>query len=196
MCTASCSRCIAISLYLLAFISIVCNIILFFPGWSVQYAMNGEIMKEVKLMGGLIGGGLMVLCPALFIHLTGKHGCCGNRCGMCVSILFALLGVAGALYSFVVALWGLLLCKAKHEYSHYLSVMTDTDWCTKMKHFNTALFSILLVTSVLEFLLCVTQMINGLFGCICGTCKNTGILSWHIYSANSPTFPFPLLSSK
>ncbi|KAL7835170.1 hypothetical protein SRHO_G00294170 [Serrasalmus rhombeus] len=59
-------------------------------------------------MGGLIGGGLMVLAPALFIHLTGKQGCCGNRCGMFLSIAFAALGVAGALYSFVVAALGLV----------------------------------------------------------------------------------------
>lgn len=60
MCTGTCSRFIAGSLYPLAFISVLCNIILFFPGWSVQYARDGYLTEEVKYMGGLVGGGLMV----------------------------------------------------------------------------------------------------------------------------------------
>lgn len=33
---------------------------LFFPGWDVKYAQNGQITEEVKYMGGLIGGGVLV----------------------------------------------------------------------------------------------------------------------------------------
>ena len=60
MCTGQCSRFIGLALYPLAFISILCNIILFFPGWDVKYAQEGHITEEVKYMGGLVGGGLMV----------------------------------------------------------------------------------------------------------------------------------------
>ena len=60
MCTGQCSRFIGLALYPLAFISILCNIILFFPGWDVKYAQDGHITEEVKYMGGLVGGGLMV----------------------------------------------------------------------------------------------------------------------------------------
>ncbi|XP_068600848.1 transmembrane 4 L6 family member 1 isoform X2 [Brachionichthys hirsutus] len=114
MCTGKCSLCIAVTLYPLALISIICNIVLFFPGGDVKYAKDGHITEEVKYMGGLIGGGLMVLLPALYIHLTGKDTCCGNRCGMFLSIVFAAVGVAGAFYSFGVAVLGLQngpLCK-------------------------------------------------------------------------------------
>lgn len=62
MCTGKCSRCVAVALYPLAVISIICNIVLFFPGGEVKYAENGHITQEVKYMGGLIGGGLMVSC--------------------------------------------------------------------------------------------------------------------------------------
>lgn len=60
MCTGQCSRCIAVNLYPLAVISILCNILLFFPGWDVKYVKDGRITEEVKYMGGLVGGGLMV----------------------------------------------------------------------------------------------------------------------------------------
>lgn len=62
MCTGKCSRCIAVALYPLALISIICNIVLFFPGGDVKYAKDGHITEEVKYMGGLVGGGVMVSC--------------------------------------------------------------------------------------------------------------------------------------
>ncbi|XP_022519857.1 transmembrane 4 L6 family member 5 [Astyanax mexicanus] len=190
MCTGKCSRFVAASLYPLAFISVLCNIILFFPGWSTEYARDGNLTEEVKYMGGLIGGGLMVLAPALFIHLTGKQGCCGNRCGMFLSIAFAALGVAGALYSFVVAMLGLVngpYCKVlliwttpfKDRSESYLNDRNSWSLCTAPKNvveFNVGLFSTLLVTSGLQLILCGAQMINGLFGCLCGTCKEKGPL--------------------
>ncbi|KAK1787761.1 hypothetical protein P4O66_016243 [Electrophorus voltai] len=191
MCTGKCSRFVAGSLYPLAFISIICNIILFFPGWSVNYAQNGSLTEEVKYMGGLIGGGLLVMTPALFIHLTGQRGCCANRCGMFLSIAFAALGVAGALYSFAVALLGLI----NGPYCRYALILWGTpfkdksesylnhrDWwstCKEPKNvveFNVGLFSTLLVVSGLELILCASQMINGLFGCLCGTCMDKGTL--------------------
>jgi hypothetical protein len=66
MCTGKCSKVIAIPLYVLAGVSIICNIIAFFPDWSTKYAKldreeNGaRITNEVKYMGGVIGGGIMV----------------------------------------------------------------------------------------------------------------------------------------
>jgi len=41
--------------------------------------------------------------------------------------------------------------------------------------FNVGLFSTLLVTSAVQLVLCAIQMINGLFGCLCGTCKEKGV---------------------
>lgn len=62
MCTGKCSRFIAFTLYPLMLLSIICNIILFFPGWDVKYAKEGHITTEVTYMGGVIGGGLLVSC--------------------------------------------------------------------------------------------------------------------------------------
>lgn len=60
MCTGKCALCVGTSLYPLAVISIICNIMLFFPGWDVKYAKNDQITQEIKYMGGLVGGGIMV----------------------------------------------------------------------------------------------------------------------------------------
>ncbi|XP_036381360.1 transmembrane 4 L6 family member 1 [Megalops cyprinoides] len=198
MCTGKCARCIGVTLYPLAVISIICNIILFFPNWETQWAMEereglgNRITQEVKYMGGVIGGGIMVLIPAIHIHLTGKEGCCANRCGMFLSIAFAAVGVAGALYSFIVAILGLVHGPTCMIFPELLPIWTTpfTDreesylsdsnlWsiCKKPENvveFNLALFSILLVVSSLELILCAFQMVNGLFGCLCGTCRDKG----------------------
>lgn len=60
MCTGQCSRIIAIALYPLVLISITCNIVLFFPDGDPKYTRDDHITEEVKYMGGVIGGGLLV----------------------------------------------------------------------------------------------------------------------------------------
>lgn len=65
MCTGKCSTFIGISLYPLAILSIICNVVLFFPDLKSTYAeqdSNGlyRLTDEVKYMGGVIGGGILV----------------------------------------------------------------------------------------------------------------------------------------
>ncbi|KAM7374209.1 hypothetical protein PAMP_006882 [Pampus punctatissimus] len=186
MCTGKCAGCIAVTLYPLVVISIICNVVLFFPGGDIKYAKEGHITEEVKYMGGLIGGGVMVLSSALYIASAGREGRCGNRCGMLFSIVFAAVGVSGALYSLSVASHGLHngpLCKVGDKWttpfqdsnSSYLTEHKLWEKCTEPKNivqFNSALFITLMATNFLEALLCAIQMINGLFGCLCGTCIN------------------------
>lgn len=71
MCTGSCSKFVAIPLYVLALVSVICNIILFFPDFDTQYVSqdedgNDRLTQEVKYMGGVIGGGIMVSAPFLW----------------------------------------------------------------------------------------------------------------------------------
>uniref|UniRef100_A0A8B9GSQ0 Si:ch211-137i24.10 n=1 Tax=Astyanax mexicanus TaxID=7994 RepID=A0A8B9GSQ0_ASTMX len=110
-----------------------------------------------------------VLAPALFIHLTGRKGCCANRCGMFLSIGFSAIGVAGAIYCFVVAIFGLV----NGPHYHLISCCYFYQWstCTEPKNvvaFHVGLFCTLVLVSSLEMALCLCQMINGLVGCICG----------------------------
>lgn len=189
MCTGACSKVIAVCLYVLAALSIICNIVLFFPGLETKYVANNEeqITQEVKYMGGLIGGGLMVLIPAIHIHLTSADKCCANRCGMFLSIGFAAAGVLGALYSLTVASLGLAngpTCLMSNSQwgapfaNSSGSYLTHSEWwplfCREPEdvvEFNVGLFSTLLVAACIELILCAVQMVNGLFGCICGTCS-------------------------
>lgn len=194
MCTGKCSKVIAVSLYVLAAVSIICNIMLFFPDFSTEWVGEDteekpRLTPEIKFMGGLVGGGLMILIPAIHIHLTSsRDGCCANRCGMFLSIGFAAVGVAGAIYSMAVAGVGLAngpVCNTGSKDSPFWnrpfnnangSYLENTDWwkvCVEPEDvvaFNVGLFSTLLVTGGIACVLCGIQMVNGLFGCICGTC--------------------------
>uniref|UniRef100_A0A3Q3GRP9 Transmembrane 4 L six family member 21a n=1 Tax=Labrus bergylta TaxID=56723 RepID=A0A3Q3GRP9_9LABR len=132
--------------------------------WDVKYAKHGHLTKEVYYMGGAIGGGFMVLIPALYINRTGEQGCCGNRFGMFLSIVFAAAGAAGALYSFIVALLGLgngPLCKHagtwttpfKHSNWTYLTDSESWGECTEptnVVQFNIGLFGTLMASSCLQ----------------------------------------------
>ncbi|XP_061767895.1 transmembrane 4 L6 family member 1-like [Nerophis ophidion] len=195
MCTGACSKVIAVPIYVLALVSIICNIMLFFPDFDTKYAAEDQygekrITEEVKYMGGLIGGGIMAVIPAIHIHLTSSGKCCANRCGMFLSIGFAAVGVVGAVYSLSVAALGLSngpLCYWTNQQNpipnwgvpfanstaSYLSDKEMWKWCLipeNVVEFNVGLFSTLLVAGSLQLVLCSIQMINGLFGCICGTC--------------------------
>ncbi|XP_053318867.1 transmembrane 4 L6 family member 5-like [Spea bombifrons] len=199
MCTGKCSKFIGLSLYPFAVICIICNILLFFPGWETEPVRNtqDQLTPEVIYLGGIIGGGILVLIPAIHIQATGRQGCCNNRCGMFLSILFAAIGVAGSVYSFTVSTVGMVrgpVCNYTDPITHdpkwgrpfftelenfsnesYLFNRETWSVCTyppNVAEFNIILFSIILAASGIEIILCVTQMLNGLFGCLCGTCRN------------------------
>uniref|UniRef100_A0A671N0L8 Transmembrane 4 L6 family member 5-like n=1 Tax=Sinocyclocheilus anshuiensis TaxID=1608454 RepID=A0A671N0L8_9TELE len=197
MCTGKCSKFIGISLYPLALLSIICNIFLFFPDFQTTYSKEAaeglyRLTDEIKYMGGVVGGGILVLIPAIHIHSTGSQGCCANRCGvsssrMFLSIIFAAVGVAGALYSGTIAVVGLIrgpVCSVEdgtwsrpflNSTASYLGDSDLWDICKEPENiveFNIGLSSALLVAACLELLLCGFQVLNGLFGCICGTCSH------------------------
>ncbi|KAG9462893.1 hypothetical protein GDO78_022911 [Eleutherodactylus coqui] len=166
MCTGKCAKFIGVSLYPLCLISIVCNVIQFFPGWETEPVKNpGEQMTpEVIYLGGLIGGGLM----------------------MFLSIIFAAIGAVGSLYGFAVSTVGMVK-GPQCLYSLNLSI-SDSKWednylfkremwkyCIYPKdvvEFNVILFSMVIASTGISLILCTIQMLNGLFGCLCGTCRN------------------------
>ncbi|XP_039355719.1 transmembrane 4 L6 family member 5-like [Mauremys reevesii] len=198
MCTGKCSRVVGVGLWPLALTCIVCNLLLCFPDWDTQYVKGGGrlLTPEVLYLGGLVGGGAMILIPAIHIQATGRQGCCGNRCGMFLSILFALVGVAGSIYAVSVSALGLVngpLCQVREsngslgtwgqpflstdeELSKQSYLFNTSMWDTCVNppgvvQFNVILFSLVLAAALLELLLCGVQVLNGLFGCLCGTCN-------------------------
>ncbi|XP_036436747.1 transmembrane 4 L6 family member 18-like [Colossoma macropomum] len=167
-------------LYPLAITSIICSILLFFPGWSYEYFSQGKLTTEVRLSGGLVGG-LVVLIPAFFVQKAEKCLCCCKCCGPCLSVLLEALGVVGAMYSFGVALSGLLngpYCKGywtwgtpfKGQGGSYLHDQSQWSTCSEPEDvvkFNVILFSILLAISSLKIIFCSSHIICILVSCLC-----------------------------
>ncbi|XP_066508849.1 transmembrane 4 L6 family member 1-like [Hoplias malabaricus] len=188
MCTGRWARCTGDLLFPFALLSIVANILLFFPNgevWGTE-----QITECVWLFPGVIGGGALVLLPASVIRAAGMEGSClANRCGMLISMVMAVVGVAGALYCLIITVVGLKegpLCDTgdglfiypfsnKTLNESYLFNQEVWEQCEQPRIvvlWNIVLFSILLGLSTLEAILLLSQVANGLLGCLCGTCIN------------------------
>ncbi|XP_030647414.1 transmembrane 4 L6 family member 4 [Chanos chanos] len=190
MCSGNFAKCLGITLIPLAIIAILCNILLFFPG-GVPAGKSTDITNEAFYLGGLVGSGLLMIFPALvFLGLKNNDccGCCGNEsCGkrfaMFTSIIFAAVGLVGAGYSFIVSAVAInrgpkcFLSDGNVTYpfseGDYLSNKTMWSECEKPNGIVTwhlTLFSMLLIVGLVQVVLCAFQVINGLFGAICGDC--------------------------
>ncbi|KFP58389.1 Transmembrane 4 L6 family member 4, partial [Cariama cristata] len=102
------------------------------------------------------------------------------------SIIFAAIGVLGAGYCFVLSAVALNRgpkCYTGTEWNYpfqdgnYLANHTLWNACQSPENivpWNLTLFSLLLVMSGIQAVLCGIQVVNGLFGTICGDCKCCG----------------------
>uniref|UniRef100_A0A4W4EVD2 Transmembrane 4 L6 family member 1-like n=1 Tax=Electrophorus electricus TaxID=8005 RepID=A0A4W4EVD2_ELEEL len=188
MCTGKWAKCTADLLFPLALCCIVANILLFFPNgkvWSTK-----KITEAIWYLPGIIGGGILVFLPASLIRAVGTEGSCfSNRCGMMLSMVMSGLGVAGTLYCILVSVVGLQdgpLCDTgdgvfiypfSNQTESYLFKQEIWEVCEQPENvvlWNVVLFSILLGVGTLEAVLSLTQVTNGLVGCLCGTNHHQG----------------------
>ncbi|XP_066477843.1 transmembrane 4 L6 family member 1-like [Tiliqua scincoides] len=192
MCTGNCSKIIGIALFPLATCAIVSNLLLYFPNGEVLDA--SRITDLVWFFHGILGAGLLVFLPAVMMLGAGGSKCCTNRCGMLLSVIFAVLGAAGGVYCMIISSLGLVsgpLCDTGDEVytypfrnktffgnktfvDNYLFNQTTWSICKKPENiilWNTVLFSLLLAIGTIEAVLCLIQVVNGLIGVICGTCQ-------------------------
>ncbi|KAL8187865.1 UNVERIFIED_CONTAM: Transmembrane 4 L6 member 4 [Gekko kuhli] len=193
MCCGGCAKCLGITLIPLTVLCTLANILLFFPGGNVE--SSDHISDEVWCFGGILGSGVLMVFPILvFFGLKNNDccGCCGNEsCGkrfaMFTSVIFAAVGVLGAGYSFILSAVALdrgPRCYVNNgtwtypfENGNYLRNYSLWDDCMSPESvvpWNLTLFSLLLVMSGAQMVLCAIQAVNGLLGTLCGDCKCCG----------------------
>ncbi|XP_009863435.1 PREDICTED: transmembrane 4 L6 family member 1 [Apaloderma vittatum] len=194
MCFGRRARCIGYKLLILALLSIVANILLYFPNGETRFASEHHLGKYVECLHGILGGGLMVLIPAavlIGLHNDDCCGCyghedCGKGCAMLSSALAAFVGILGSGYCIIISALGLShgpYCFTRLERNWiypftqssggYLLEYNKWSACQEPQNivqWNVTLFSILLVLGGLEFILCFIQIINGILGGLCGLC--------------------------
>lgn len=69
-------------------------------------------------------------------------------------------------------------CNLVHSKGEYLTEKLYWLMCSAPENiveFHIGLFATLVATSCLQVILCGIQMVNGLFGCLCGTCMDKGV---------------------
>ncbi|XP_064313838.1 transmembrane 4 L6 family member 1 isoform X2 [Phalacrocorax carbo] len=194
MCFGRCASCIGYKLLILALLSIVANILLYFPNGETRFASEHHLGKYVECLHGILGGGLLVLIPAavlIGLHNDDCCGCfghadCGKSCAMLSSVLAAFIGILGSGYCIIISALGLAhgpYCSTHLERSWiypfaessggYLFEYNKWSECKEPQNivqWNVTLFSILLVLGGIEFILCFIQIINGILGGLCGLC--------------------------
>ncbi|KAM8953527.1 transmembrane 4 L6 family member 4-like isoform 2-T2 [Pelodytes ibericus] len=189
MCSGGCAKCLGIALIPLAVLCVLANILLFFPGGKVA-SQNGHISDEVWYFGGILGSGVLMIFPALvFLGLKNNDccGCCGNEnCGkrfaMFSSILFAAVGFVGAGYSFIISIVGIHngpKCDVgngnwTYAFNDGYLQYKECEAPAEIVPWNLTLFSLLLIMSCVQAVLCAIQAINGLVGMLCVGCKCSG----------------------
>ncbi|NXR14272.1 T4S1 protein, partial [Semnornis frantzii] len=113
MCVRKCSRIVGPCLLVLGVLSMAANILLLFPGWALQYLVEGHISKHAKAMPGVWGGGISVsvsqLAPRPSSCLWNKDKGVEQVAPLCppAALSFPQLALLGAAACFVLSGVGL-----------------------------------------------------------------------------------------
>nr|XP_033806244.1 transmembrane 4 L6 family member 1-like isoform X2 [Geotrypetes seraphini] len=162
MSTGECTSCIGCTLTPLGICAIMANFLLFMP--NGKFLERHEITDFLLYFHGFFGAGLL----------------------MFISVIFAAVGIAGALYCMIISSMALVegpLCDTgdgKYIYPFrtnqteniYLHNRTLWNICKEPKNvilWNIVFLSILLCIGIVEVFLCIIQVFNGIIGVFCGT---------------------------
>ncbi|XP_044147802.1 transmembrane 4 L6 family member 19 [Bufo gargarizans] len=199
MCVGKCARCTGLSLMLLAILSITANLFLLFPNLDGSYFRRHQISRYARSLSGVWAGGLMVLLASIKITTTGfkvrRLSCCGPRFDMLLSGIFSFVALLGAAISLTVSItglfrgpyclykeddgaenkWGYLKLNLLNNDSGVMAPETSSwiDACIEppdIETWHSSFFILLSMSNILQIILCLSQMVNAIFGVICGHC--------------------------
>ncbi|XP_051839256.1 transmembrane 4 L6 family member 4-like isoform X2 [Antechinus flavipes] len=113
MCSTNCTHCLGATLLHMAILSMILNILLFFP--AMQRVSIDKIPNEAWRFGGLLGSGVMIFFPATLYLRMKKLDCYGCVINiLCVkslssgnAALFSCVGILGSSYGLFVALFAI-----------------------------------------------------------------------------------------
>ncbi|XP_028320978.1 transmembrane 4 L6 family member 5 isoform X2 [Gouania willdenowi] len=193
MCVWRCLRCVGVSLIPMAIISMTANILLLFPELKIHFLLEGHVTREALWAPGLWGGALVLLGARSFILSRSKRSCCADRCQMLTQLLLSCVVLLGStsccvlsgtavsrgplcLYTTSVGrVWDVPLQPRPNQPSGYLFNRTLwTSVCEEPENivqFNLVLFSVMGLSSALQSLVCVFNVLNTLWGML--LCEDT-----------------------
>ncbi|XP_076727501.1 transmembrane 4 L6 family member 5-like [Callospermophilus lateralis] len=171
------SRSVGLSLITLSLVCIGANALLLVPDgktWSSE-----QLSLQVLLVPGFIGGGLMVLCPGITAALAEGRGQpysahLPHPVQIICSWWCSVFGMLGAIYCLSVSGVGLRIgpkCSMYGTWDYhfqetlgaYLKNYASWNFCEEPPNvvsWNVTLFSLLVVASCLEIVLCGIQRVN------------------------------------
>uniref|UniRef100_A0A8C5JNN5 T4S1 protein n=1 Tax=Junco hyemalis TaxID=40217 RepID=A0A8C5JNN5_JUNHY len=182
MCVGKCSRIVGPCLLALGTLSVLASILLLFPGGASRYLLQGHLGRHARALPGLWGGGIAVSTAG-----TTLSQLCLSPLSVCVppqallSVLLSKLALLGSAACFVLCGVGLStgpLCLHNstalgpgHNYLYNRSAWSTCLEPEGIVAWHVGLFSLLLLVSAAEMLLALLQILNGLLGCLCGSCE-------------------------
>ncbi|XP_075426536.1 transmembrane 4 L6 family member 18 isoform X3 [Ascaphus truei] len=183
----------SLALIPLAIWSIVANILLYFPNGETSYASNNQLTNYVWYFEGICFGGVLMLIIATILLCVDSYSCCTSCClgtrrfdagySRLGSAVFAFLGVAFSGYSLIISSLGLAqgpFCKTMGSWDYpfkntaggYLVAYSSWAQCSEPANvvkWNIILFSIQIVLSALQVIICLSKAIFDLKTILCGT---------------------------
>ncbi|XP_068960513.1 transmembrane 4 L6 family member 4-like [Petaurus breviceps papuanus] len=185
MCSTNYTHCLGVMLLHLALISILLNILLFFPG--MQRVSSDKIPDEAWELGGLMGSGIMMLFPGVvYLQLRHfdcwgcfKHPACGRSLSNVNSVIFSSVGIVGSSYALFISLLAIyrgpkcFVGGDKWEYPfHKGNYLVDRKYwkdCKSPDHivpWHLSIFLIQGLIGTIQLIICIFELISGLLGIV------------------------------
>ncbi|KAM5163888.1 transmembrane 4 L6 family member 18 [Mantella aurantiaca] len=188
----NCSEYSVIAIIPLAVWNIIVNILLYFPNGDNTYAASNQLTNYVWYFQGICFGGIMMIIIATVLLLVDFYKCCTSCCSgkkrHCVyfqklgSMTFAALGTLFSAYTLIISALGIAqgpYCKTTNGWEYpftstaggYLSDSSTWSQCLEpanVVEWNLILFSIQIVLSALQVIICFSNTMCDLKDAFCG----------------------------